>query len=327
MTFEFTRRVDPRDERAVGKLIASGHDGFRPTMHLSEICGMGQGISDEFGMTKVSTVAGGIVRRQVAADNDDYGPQTIKFFGNGRWQWHFNNRCIFEVVHGMPQFLTDQLDRDEFKAVVQNCFQDADIDRLWAAVLSVKQANHGAILIIDSEASLEVNHAPIGFPVCPTTPSADALQSICSIDGAVLLTTNAEVVGYGLILDGQSRPNLGDVSRGARYNATLRYVHARRRNSCAAIGIVYSEDGMINILIPRLVDFLARPFRTQSLADKCPVDILDLDREIVESLVKEGLSTAGQLALIPQEIYIEYLGASTASQIDKLLEDRNSKKS
>lgn len=68
-----------------------------------------------------------------------------------------------------------------------------------------------------------------------------------SIDGAILLDLQCNCWGIGIILDGNAIV-YGNNSRGARYNSVHNYVANKKTDGKICIGIIISEDGMVNIV-------------------------------------------------------------------------------
>lgn len=76
----------------------------------------------------------------------------------------------------------------------------------------------------------------------------EVLLGITSIDGALMMNFQGQCLAIGVIVDGEAKIP-GKVSRGARYNSITNYVKQKRKgkNKCKCIGIIFSEDGRIDI--------------------------------------------------------------------------------
>ncbi|QWG44734.1 hypothetical protein EXW31_10730 [Bacillus mycoides] len=74
------------------------------------------------------------------------------------------------------------------------------------------------------------------------------LNQISSIDGAIYLDSDGDVHGIGVILDGPAN-ELGDSSRGARYNSAIKYNNSKVKINNNTLIIVVSEDGYIDIVV------------------------------------------------------------------------------
>ena len=91
--------------------------------------------------------------------------------------------------------------------------------------------------------------------------NAELISRMASIDGAILADLDGNCHAYGVILDGKADnkenntvPSDGSCKdRGARYNSTKTYIDSFQTISASdereaiRIGIVRSEDGMLNI--------------------------------------------------------------------------------
>ena len=73
----------------------------------------------------------------------------------------------------------------------------------------------------------------------------ERLLGITGIDGALFMDMEGRCLAIGVIVDGKATIK-GDVGRGARYNSIRNYVEQKEKG--IYIGIVVSEDGMINIV-------------------------------------------------------------------------------
>jgi hypothetical protein len=89
--------------------------------------------------------------------------------------------------------------------------------------------------------------------VQPDLLSDETLLAVSSIDGAIIVDPTGRCHAVGAILDGRAAPELGDASRGARFNSAHRYL-AEAGSACLII--IVSEDGMINLIpdLPRRVE-------------------------------------------------------------------------
>jgi len=77
----------------------------------------------------------------------------------------------------------------------------------------------------------------------------NVIKRLCAIDGAMMVGFTGECFGCGIIIDGEVKIK-GDMSRGARYNSAINYVETFNQMYAGErmIGIVVSEDGMVNLL-------------------------------------------------------------------------------
>lgn len=73
----------------------------------------------------------------------------------------------------------------------------------------------------------------------------EQILSVTGIDGALFMDLEGNCLVIGVLVDGKATIQ-GDVGRGARYNSVVNYV--RQKEEGLYIGIIVSEDGMINIV-------------------------------------------------------------------------------
>jgi len=73
------------------------------------------------------------------------------------------------------------------------------------------------------------------------------------IDGAILLNPEGECYAFGVVLDGLAT-EIGDPSRGARYNSAIRYMKSSKH---ACLAVVVSEDSGVDFF-PNLKPMIRR---------------------------------------------------------------------
>jgi len=106
-------------------------------------------------------------------------------------------------------------------------------------------ARHGCTLVIDlNETPKRLSGHVLDPPLSLMEPkNVDLACSLLRIDGAVHLTANSSIHGFGCLLDGRtiSRENM---ARGARYNSALRFSADNSR----VIVVVVSADRPVSII-------------------------------------------------------------------------------
>lgn len=149
---------------------------------------------------------------------------------------------------------------------------------------AIGACNHGAVVIFLEEtlAKQESHRLTLsgrGYELSPKRPlfhcekpNEALVKRIASIDGAILADFKGNCYAYGVILDGKAvsdgndskdskdnNDNKGNKDRGARYNSTKTYLNSiletfnsadepkSRSTELARIGIVRSEDGMMDV--------------------------------------------------------------------------------
>lgn len=75
-------------------------------------------------------------------------------------------------------------------------------------------------------------------------------MGMTNIDGAIFIDTKGKCHAIGMIVDGETIIE-GDAGRGARYNSINNYINwAFKTGKGYFVGIIVSEDGMINVVVP-----------------------------------------------------------------------------
>src|SRR5690606_18387049 len=110
------------------------------------------------------------------------------------------------------------------------------------------EQKHGTMLIISDHANEEAERLEKQSTRVKSRSIDDELmESITAIDGAVLLDTEGQCHAIGVILDGTMERGKGEPSRGARYNAAVKYLSYARQRGHKVVIVVVSEDGMVDI--------------------------------------------------------------------------------
>lgn len=140
---------------------------------------------------------------------------------------------------------------------------------IFDIIKATDTCDHGAVIIFSSSPSIQEEAERLSDKrrglLLPTplqllgTEGAELVNRMASIDGAILVDYNGLCYAYGVILDGKAIV-AGDADRGARYNSTKAYIQNQRqtrfmswyrtlcrKGNASFIGIVKSEDGMLNI--------------------------------------------------------------------------------
>jgi len=177
----------------------------------------------------------------------------IKFRGVHCWEvWHAD-KAILVMKYGVPQFISEVIDKKIFYSDCRRIFNEIDDDQIenlyLLSVAATKQKN-GALLIISDHAATEsVRLKNQCLRIQPQKIDTQLLLSLTTIDGGVLINRDGVAYAHGVILDGIVT-NSGDSARGSRYNSAVTYIEHKGKESKTLI-IVVSEDGMVDT-IPRL---------------------------------------------------------------------------
>ncbi len=157
---------------------------------------------------------------------------------NARYHLHAKNTEQWHISQS-PEILPWDLD-------------DGQREKLETIIRSATNQRHGTILIIsdpetnekESERLVEARSAT-GIGEIDLHENPELIGALTSIDGALLMDYNCVCQCIGAILDGDAVTK-GSPARGARYNSTVNYIRRRAQLDETYIGIVVSEDGMID---------------------------------------------------------------------------------
>jgi hypothetical protein len=178
----------------------------------------------------------------------------VSFQGSGTWKLsilNFENRLkdIMMVNHGTCRIPNGPILKSEFEEKFKNSFSSDidylqyDLNEVWKYIDYAQKQKHGTMLVITKDAQLEANRlSKQSFNIIKTKGlSSNIVLGLTSIDGALIIDPRGYCYAIGAILDGIVESSLGDISRGARYNAALKYLFSNKTSSCLVI--IISEDG------------------------------------------------------------------------------------
>ena len=110
---------------------------------------------------------------------------------------------------------------------------------------------HGTMLIFSDHAWEECRRLNnVGYEVCCNKKiGINLIEHITCIDGTTFIDLKGNIVGIGMILDGETSDKCQiNNSRGSRYNSAIKYTYARSEKKEKCIAVVISEDGDVNII-------------------------------------------------------------------------------
>lgn len=228
---------------------------------------------------------------------DSYDPDTetvydVTVVARGAWELSHHGVGLMRVENGRAQLPQERISREVFIDTASRVFGDeAHADKLWSQVEGAADQQHGTMLVVHREADAEaVRLGAQATLIDPTELSGEALASVTSIDGAILLRPDATCVAVGVILDGIASPTVGDSARGARYNSGMRYQAAATTQGCLVV--IVSEDGMIN-LVPNLPRRVKRSDVGQAVRRlEEAAEVTDVDFEVATSRADHVVSLA-----------------------------------
>lgn len=178
----------------------------------------------------------------------------LRVIGRGSWELMHDDVALLVVTDGHASVPQDRLARATFDDAVGRLFgAEGDAERLWDLALAASLQAHGTMLVVHADAGAEAMRlSPPAMRVTPGPLTDSTLLAVSAIDGAIIVDPGGQCHAVGAILDGRAVRELGDASRGARFNSAHRYL-AEAKGECLII--IVSEDGMLNIIpdLPRRV--------------------------------------------------------------------------
>lgn len=186
---------------------------------------------------------------------------TIKFKGNLNWSFSEDEKEKFLFYKGR-YILNLGEEKQEYETqitAVPKRYQG--IVRNLVGIL--KKQKHGTVAIISTKIHLVKEITRLckmnkGIRIKEfdfSNPGADNgyahQMGMTNIDGAVFIDNTGKCHAIGVVVDGETVVK-GDAGRGARYNSVNNYVEwLYQTKQEYFIGIIISEDGMINIVRPK----------------------------------------------------------------------------
>lgn len=184
---------------------------------------------------------------------DNYDPTTetafvVSLLGRGAWNLSHDNEVLLSVRDGVARLPVNVLEHDRLADLADRLLPNPDVPKLVELARAASQNEHGAMLVISSDAHAEAQRlSPQAWAVEPAALSADMMRQLTAMDGAVLVDPEGNCHAIGVILDGRAAGQ-GDPARGSRFNNVIRYLDT---DPPPAVIVVYSADGSIDIL-PKL---------------------------------------------------------------------------
>jgi hypothetical protein len=166
----------------------------------------------------------------------------------GYWILRAGETDLLQFKNGVADLPTPPIDERGILETIERVF-GADVnDEVFSNLLKeIASLDHGTIVIVSSEAQEEAQRLrKQGTQIEPRVLNQGEFQSVSSIDGALLFDPNGRCHAIGVVLDGMAKENLGDPSRGSRYNSMIKYVQTRVDLNKSVVGVVFSDDGYSN---------------------------------------------------------------------------------
>ncbi|MCI5873544.1 MAG: DNA integrity scanning protein DisA nucleotide-binding domain protein [Roseburia sp.] len=164
-----------------------------------------------------------------------------KFYKNGEEYLRFSN-----MLPSFPEMGTG-IQQEDIERLIMT-FGDSHLSKLEEIIEGATNQSHGTMVVFAENAEEEANRLAIsGIRISPTVMIKELVESATSIDGALICDEKGKCYAIGTILDGDAS-DIGDPSRGARYNSALRYRNQQKSKGKKTFIVVVSEDKYINCI-------------------------------------------------------------------------------
>ncbi|MGE7979649.1 diadenylate cyclase [Psychrobacillus sp. NPDC093200] len=177
--------------------------------------------------------------------------------------WSYRESLIYKIRDNAIMLSDREFPKGKIRYFLNRIFSDipdTNIDVLINIVQIASYQKHGTMLVVGTKDLAEeetdrlcnfqqaIKIKKINLIDMEESKRNIILNQISSIDGAIYLDSDGDVHGIGVILDGLAN-ELGDSSRGSRYNSAIKYNNSRTEIKNNTLIIVVSEDGYIDIVV------------------------------------------------------------------------------
>ncbi|WP_107950335.1 tetratricopeptide repeat protein [Lysinibacillus parviboronicapiens] len=171
---------------------------------------------------------------------------------------------LVSVTFKNPRFGEEGYSSEKFTNLLKNTFWENQEDhaqimhkmqRLDQIVRKAREQKQGTMVVITEPLTAKQEMRQLSKQstlIEPGIINPEYIKFLTAIDGAIYFDSDGNCHAIGVILDGIAKEDIGDSSRGARYNSAHRYLHKLRddeQKKCVIV--IISEDGMVD-LIPEL---------------------------------------------------------------------------
>ncbi|MCM1988724.1 tetratricopeptide repeat protein [Oceanirhabdus seepicola] len=215
---------------------------------------------------------------------------------------YMKERNILNVVYGQPILREGEFSKEDLREKLEEVFGDVGYskDKLLKIISYAKEQKHGTTVVITTSELAEIEIEKLKNQSTKIKKkfliekdedlSKKIIESITSIDGAIIIDTKGVCYGMGVILDGLAVEEKGKSSRGARYNSAIRYANKGDLNGKCLV-VVISEDGMIDIIykdererekkVNNLINEIKQLYEGKKYSDALKIveDALSLDKK------------------------------------------------
>ncbi len=179
----------------------------------------------------------------------------VDFLDHYHWELRCGDLALLRSRYGVPTLPNALIEQDAFTSNLARLFPESteeDRSHIWDLFNAAARQDRGSMIVVAADATSEAQRlAHQGTGIEPVRMSIDLLQQVTSIDGTILLDSQANCHAIGVILDGAVNDECTP-SRGSRFNSAVRYV---RSGSVRRFAVVVSDDRTVDvfpILRPRL---------------------------------------------------------------------------
>lgn len=198
----------------------------------------------------------GIIKEEEALDKGIL----IRMKGHMSWEMELSKKKIVCYKCGNFKVECDQMKIEEFEKKYEKVFGGKPNAQVVEIVKKALKLKHGSAMIfidIDDEkygADTSKYSIATGFVMAQQSLSAtgsvmrpELLENVAAIDGTVLFNKHGKCLKFGMILNSDEQ-GVGKKHRGSRYNSVKNYIKAEKIQDMNAIGVVVSEDEIVNII-------------------------------------------------------------------------------
>lgn len=160
-----------------------------------------------------------------------------------------------------PRLGEEGYSSEKFTYLLKNIFWENHVDndqvknkikRLDHIVRKAREQKHGTMVVITEPLTAKEELSSLSKQstlIEPGIINPEYIKFLTAIDGAIYFDTDGNCHAIGVILDGIAKKDIGNASRGARFNSAHRYLHKLNddeQKKCVIV--IISEDGMVDLI-------------------------------------------------------------------------------
>lgn len=177
--------------------------------------------------------------------------------------WSYRENLIYKIRDNRLMLREREFPKGKLIYFLNRIFpdiQESYVNELVKIIQTASSQKHGTMLVVGTKDLAEreakrfcdfqqaIKIEKINLIGMELSKRNLIINQISRIDGAIYLDSEGNIHGIGVILDGLAH-ELGDSSRGARYNSAIKYKNSNQKISDNTVIIVVSEDGYIDIVV------------------------------------------------------------------------------